>query len=811
MKRTNATPAPNALASGKRTKSGQACTSCRKHKTRCEILDDGVTTALGVVKCHRCKVLGVECSFESSDIIRVLPQQPQQATPFDLWHGTPGRLAAPHTCSLEKGDEKPTKRDAFMDWTATPMTSIFDLTLKLPQFMETPNQPPILAAEKLEDILTADQISALLKVFEEHYVPWLCFELVLEGKPTPFLDLVRCTIASRHLDVVTRSHIAPRLQNLTETVAMQQIFAPTSILEYLQATLIGALWAPISGVAHDRKDARLLIAAAISMAMNINLAQSSAKALALRKDKETNSDSWSATKEAELAEFSAKARLWAGLAAAESMLCIGTGRTPLSMCSEADQEFLKGTSYATLAESRQSRLGFTARLYTLAESASRIRLVGEESLRPFYMDAIELLMKLDYMERLISPIPVVSTFDPTYYRVLQLQYHTCRLLVLHHLLQELRTAFAGNDDSPWFKIECQGTFVITAWGRDALSSAEAALSIFLSLQNTVYPSTSPAINSHPTSFVSMFPDHFFLLVSFAAAWLVVPNFSIHQMQASQIGSLSGDLVRITKQRMASVALISDHAPASCAKFISALLGAWEGDRGRKASLSPSVSSSSATSANTPPTGAATNPPVQERTPPTQEPNVRPWKDSSLNHQNGYAQVPAYSSTTSTSTSSTTTTTMIATTTMSGAPSVHPGQVPVQQLPIQQQTYAHVPTAHPSNGNVYAQQQQQRPLQNMAPMQPPPQVPNAYSAMKNGTHPSLVSYMPTFPSYPMNGHGMGNGAGMPVYPSYTDLFEPSTNTNQWDAPPLIVPSNEGEFWNSFMELMASQEGILPAMG
>ena len=78
------------------------------------------------------------------------------------------------------------------------------------------------------------------------------------------------------------------------------------------------------------------------------------------------------------------------------------------MCSEADQEFIKATSYSTLQESRETRLGFTARLYILAESVSRIRLVGEESLRPFYMDAIQLLMKLDYMERLISPIPGMS-------------------------------------------------------------------------------------------------------------------------------------------------------------------------------------------------------------------------------------------------------------------------------------------------------------------------------------------------------------------------------------------------------------------
>ena len=43
----------------------QACTSCRKHKTRCEILGDAVH---GVMRCHRCKVLNSTCSYASLDI-----------------------------------------------------------------------------------------------------------------------------------------------------------------------------------------------------------------------------------------------------------------------------------------------------------------------------------------------------------------------------------------------------------------------------------------------------------------------------------------------------------------------------------------------------------------------------------------------------------------------------------------------------------------------------------------------------------------------------------------------------------------------
>lgn len=75
------------------------------------------------------------------------------------------------------------------------------------------------------------------------------------------------------------------------------------------------------------------------------------------------------------------------------------------MFSEADQEFMNTTSYLTLSQSRETRLGLTAKLYMLSENANRIRLIGDEGLRPFYTEAIQLLMKLDFIERLIAPLP----------------------------------------------------------------------------------------------------------------------------------------------------------------------------------------------------------------------------------------------------------------------------------------------------------------------------------------------------------------------------------------------------------------------
>jgi Fungal Zn(2)-Cys(6) binuclear cluster domain len=54
----------------KRSKSAQACSSCRKLKTRCELLD---ASSAGPYRCHRCKVLNISCSFEG---LYIAPARP---------------------------------------------------------------------------------------------------------------------------------------------------------------------------------------------------------------------------------------------------------------------------------------------------------------------------------------------------------------------------------------------------------------------------------------------------------------------------------------------------------------------------------------------------------------------------------------------------------------------------------------------------------------------------------------------------------------------------------------------------------------
>lgn len=70
-----------------------------------------------------------------------------------------------------------------------------------------------------------------------------------------------------------------------------------------------------------------------------------------------------------------------------------------------DHTAIRVTSYATLDSARETHLGLRAKMYAITESAALIRLAGVEDLQRFYMEAVQLLMKVDFMERLIAPVP----------------------------------------------------------------------------------------------------------------------------------------------------------------------------------------------------------------------------------------------------------------------------------------------------------------------------------------------------------------------------------------------------------------------
>jgi hypothetical protein len=175
----------------KRAKSIQACTSCRKHKTRCEILEQIAQDT--VIQCHRCKVLGVPCSYADMDRSVFLQHfQQQQAesrgspggsggASGDVAYSPPSGPVANERLSSNipkdnilheyaKLDQKFPKLDymwdfvgrSTFDW-ASPMVAIQELSKQPPDPDEGPPPPlPAVADTSVDDILTPDQKNSLL-------------------------------------------------------------------------------------------------------------------------------------------------------------------------------------------------------------------------------------------------------------------------------------------------------------------------------------------------------------------------------------------------------------------------------------------------------------------------------------------------------------------------------------------------------------------------------------------------------------------------------------------------------------------------
>lgn len=185
-------PSSSGRTHAKRPKSSQACSSCRKHKTRCELLEG---PSDGPYRCHRCKVLNISCSFESSDFappLQVRSPSPPPYLPHPRYGVEPPRIP-PHTNSTVTSpnvvtpgsaatpapvDENLIKlEDLFplppnapwglvkvpggFDWTATPMLAMQNITTnRVTQSSDDSASADLRAS--LANILSPDNTKSLL-------------------------------------------------------------------------------------------------------------------------------------------------------------------------------------------------------------------------------------------------------------------------------------------------------------------------------------------------------------------------------------------------------------------------------------------------------------------------------------------------------------------------------------------------------------------------------------------------------------------------------------------------------------------------
>ncbi|KAF7319506.1 hypothetical protein HMN09_00289700 [Mycena chlorophos] len=549
----------------KKPKSIQACISCRKHKTRCEILDPSKTP----IRCHRCQVLALQCSYEDTmtPITASANISPNAAYRNEM-PDPPVSTFKAHMSVLPPTDRLWSFVDDVtgVDWSA-PMLAIQQLS-KLPfAHLSLPPPPPLVLPQgelTLATILPEDQVFSLLNLFDERYTPWLNFKPARSPSST-MLDLVCCTIAARHLENTPASiQTKMLLQKLTDDSMGRIIMNPRPYesVESIQALLILSLWAPLGGpVDSEGRDGRLLVASAVSMAMNLRLNQASQKVATLRK--RAASVALSAEDQSKLAEALENTRLWISLTNTESMLCVGTGRVPLSRRSPEDLKLVEFPSvFDDSVDYRDVRLGLTASAFDLLEEAANNRLQPGMDVDEWYDQIMILLEKMKRVKRLMGPMPFVLEREPFYFHMLKIYEATSRLLILYNAMWDARVSVGhiphGDSWHTYFKPH--GMEAIGEWGRDMVITTEALLTNILTADSRL---------------LSTAPDNIFTMVALTSGYLVGVKFLMMRGGTELIGTSDLLLAKMVSH-LGRAVCGPGHAAQRTALLVRGMIAKWEG-------------------------------------------------------------------------------------------------------------------------------------------------------------------------------------------------------------------------------------------
>ncbi|KAJ7056991.1 hypothetical protein C8F01DRAFT_1152987 [Mycena amicta] len=583
-------PSSSSRAAPKKPKSIQACISCRKHKTRCEILDP----TKNPVRCHRCQVLALQCSYEET--MTPTPATPTSAanamsqTSMEAQTSTPAFTMA-YPAHIPPSDRLWSFVDEVtgIDWSA-PMLAIQQLS-KLPfAHLSAPPPPPLVLPPgelTLAKILPDEQVFSLLNLFDDRYTPWLNFTPA-RSTHSPLLDMVCCAIAARHLDNNPASiQTKMLLQRLTDDSIAKLIINPRPYesVESIQALLILSLWAPLGGpVDGEARDGRLLIASAVSMAMNLRLNQASLKESSLRK---RNGGVLNADDQKILAETVEKARLWIALTNTESMLCLGTGRIPLSRRSAEDLQRVQFPRNfdENVVNYGDLRLGLVASAFDLVEEGANNRLQTGMNVDEWYDQIMIILEKLKRVKRLMAPLPFVLEREQFYFHMLNIYEAMSRLLVLYHAMWDARMSVGhiplGESWHPYFKPH--GMEAIGEWGRDMVITTENLLINILAADSRLLATA---------------PDNIFTMVALTSGYLVGVKFLMFRGGTDLVGTSDQILSKLVSH-LSSVVCGPGHSAQRTALLIRGMIAKWEGRHNAPAAPMPQQQNKHVTSSLSP--------------------------------------------------------------------------------------------------------------------------------------------------------------------------------------------------------------------
>ncbi|KAJ7592994.1 hypothetical protein C8J56DRAFT_930103 [Mycena floridula] len=574
-----------------------ACTHCRTNKTRCELLNLQETD-LDEIKCHRCRVLGIGCSYSDMDTSIFLPfiaaAKPSESPPtHSRASSTPssppgsGIMLDPavsltgSSYSSSSGEETPMRRLAIMHSLCSSFQVPVDTTIPLATVQRILNpEAPLLQARvgdildrNLESILDRDHIRHLRHRFCSDFQPWLNFPYMRDNGA--ILDVIACTVASRYSD--DHSTVLPRLQKLTnETISKIIRDGPyQASLEAIQALLIVSLWPGPTSMAQSKiPNSQVLISAAVSMAIMLRLNIASTRVLKLK-------SSGYATA-VELSELTDKARLWTSLTNIESLLCLGTGLNPRSRRSKADREFIPSSVFSpsTLIDCRDARLKLLSEMLSCTETAATFQLFDIENIDEWRVQLTRTTLEpLENVRRVILPLQVLSDHDQFHFHMLMLILNGCKMQICLRALQSLQILLDYPSASELIAEtgKPHGIEVLTGYGSELAHLSEAILVSALQTDARIF---------------SMTPDAVFSMIAFAGVFVVgIQCFTLQARRSAPTGSADNLLRRLSAHLQKSSRFPGD-VPENCARFLTILLEKLESLRVNVTLLDDSAASPS---------------------------------------------------------------------------------------------------------------------------------------------------------------------------------------------------------------------------
>lgn len=438
--------------------------------------------------------------------------------------------------------------------------------------MARTEQPMIQPVSNLTftEVLTGDQRHYLLRLFESHYAPWLSLPSnSLEDDPV--LNLIRCTIASRHLEPSMQAVVFPTLRRLTEEAIVEHIFNPSPSPATIQAFALLALWSPFdtsSSSSSETRDSRLIAAAAINMCSTLRCDQAAADEEVLQERRKLGAELTS-QEVSLLTTAEQKKHLWTCVHNIESLVCIGTGRGISSKTTAAGLRSLSPLNFSTLEDARRTRMLLAKVIFDLTETGLRLEILDDHNkFETFCDESAEILWRLDGIQRLITSVHVVTDVEVFHAHMLIVYFYFCRLVFLVHTLRHMRMHV------PPAVVERAGTMffsskVTTRTGcgfaltcaRDALATSEALLTTILAIKDRNLLATAP--------------DSVFAMISFAAAHVTTSRFLVLQAKAMRhFPGVSRELLARTIKCLHQVALSTDDNASRCARVISGFLDTW---------------------------------------------------------------------------------------------------------------------------------------------------------------------------------------------------------------------------------------------